>query len=105
VPEGDWGGVNLALSVHSTGADVGLDCAHGAITVPLVVEADGRFSWPGYFVHDVGPTLDPEVRRPASYSGTYDGRGLTLTVAVQDGGSAGPFTATLGGVAELQQCR
>jgi hypothetical protein len=106
VPEGPWGGEHVALVVHATGAVVDLDCAHGEITVPLRLEGDGGFRLPGYFVRDVGPTLDPEVRRPATYSGSSDGRRLTLSFSLDDDGSGdGPFTAFPGAPALLQECR
>jgi hypothetical protein len=105
VPEGDWGGEHLALRVHATGASVDLDCAHGEITVPLRLEGDGSFRLPGYFVRDAGPSFDPELRRPATYFGGYDGQRLTLSFTLDDGGGAGPFTAVLGGTAQLTECR
>jgi hypothetical protein len=106
VAEGPWGGEHLAVLVGPTGATVGFDCAHGAITVPLRLDPDGRFTLPGYYVRDVGPTEDPENRQPATYSGSSDGQRLTLSFVVIDSGVAdGPFTAFLGAAAQLQQCR
>jgi hypothetical protein len=106
VPEGAWGGEHIALVVAAEGAVVDLDCAHGEITAPLRLDPDGGFDLPGYHVRDVGPTEDPEDRRPATYSGTYDGRRLTLSFRVLGGGEAGgPFTAFLGASTQLQECR
>jgi hypothetical protein len=105
VPGGSWGGEHVALRVHDTGADVDLDCAHGAITVPLHLETDGSFRLPGYFVADVGPSFDPEIRRPATYFGDYDGQRLLLSLALDEGGGRGPFTAVLGGTAVVAECR
>lgn len=106
VPEGPWGGEHVALLVAAEGAVVDLDCAHGQITTPLRLDAEGGFNLPGYYVRDVGPAEDPENRRPATYSGTYDGRRLTLSFRVLDGGEAdGPFTAFPGAPAQLQECR
>jgi hypothetical protein len=106
VPEGPWGGEHVALLVAAEGAVVDLDCGHGEITAPLRLDAEGGFDLPGYHVRDVGPVEDPENRRPAMYSGTYDGRRLTLSFRILDGGEAdGPFTAFLGAPAQLQECR
>jgi hypothetical protein len=105
VPEGPWGGEGIALDVRASGAVVELDCAHGEITVPLRVEADGSFRLPGYYVHDVGPGLDPEVRKPATYSGLYDGHRLALSFALETGEAAGPFIATPDAPAHVQRCR
>lgn len=106
VPEGPWGGEHVALLVVADGAVVDLDCAHGKITEPLRLDADGAFHLPGYFVRDVGPAEDPEDRRPATYSGSYDGRRLTLAfTAVGGGESEGPFTAFPGAPAQLRECR
>jgi len=106
VPEGAWGGEHVALIVRAAGADVDVDCAHGEITAPLRLEADGSFRLPGYYVRDVGPAFDPEQRRPTTYFGSSDGRQLTLSFTLVDTGeTVGPFTATLGGTAELLECR
>jgi hypothetical protein len=105
VPEGPWGGEHVSLVVRATGAEVDLDCAHGEITVPLRLGPDGRFSLPGYYVRDVGPTFDPENREPATYFGSSDGRRLTLSFALENGDSDGPFTAFPGGPLLVQQCR
>jgi len=106
VPEGPWGGEHVALVVAPTGAAVDLDCAHGEITAPLRLDEDGRFALPGYYVRDVGPAEDPENRRPATYEGRSDGRSLTLSFILLDGGERdGPFTAFPGAPAEVQECR
>jgi hypothetical protein len=106
VPQGSWGGEHVALVVAPAGAAVDLDCAHGEITAPMRLGPDGRFSLPGYYVRDVGPAETPENRRPATYSGSSDGRSLTLSFTlVDDDGSGGPFTAFPGVAPQLQECR
>jgi hypothetical protein len=105
VPEGAWGGPHLGLVVGSASAAVELDCAHGEITVPLRLEADGSFRLPGYLVHDFGPTPLEEVRLPATYSGSSDGRRITLSVTLPDTGeSRGPFTALPGEPPQVYGC-
>ena len=106
VPEGAWGGEHVGLVVGAAGAAVELDCAHGEITVALVLEADGSFALPGYLVHDVGPAHDPELRLPATYTGSSDGRSITLSITVSETGeSRGPFTALLGAPPQVYKCR
>ena len=106
VPEGPWGGEHVALLVRGAGAAVRLDCAHGEITVPLRLEPDGNFRLPGYYVRDVGPALESENRLTASYFGRFDGRVITLSFALlEDGLTEGPFTASPGAPAQLQECR
>jgi hypothetical protein len=106
VPEGAWGGEHVGLDVRAIGSGVLLDCAHGEITVPLLLDSDGSFSLPGYYVRDVGPAHDPENRRPATYFGSSDGHRLRLSFTLlDDGGTEGPFTAVLGAPAEVQRCR
>jgi hypothetical protein len=105
VPEGPWGGEHVSLVVRATGAAVGLDCAHGEITVPLRLEPDGTFRLPGYYVRQAGPMLDPENRRPVTWSGSSDGQRLTLSFAFEDGTGDGPFTAFAGGPPSVEECR
>lgn len=106
VPEGSWGGQHVAVFVTADGATLDFDCAHGAITAALRLDAGGAFALPGYLVRDVGPQLDPEARLPATYSGRTDGRSLSLSFTLDDGsGADGPFTALLGAPAELLECR
>lgn len=106
VPDGPWGGEHVGLVVRAIGATVSLDCAHGEITVPLRLDSDGRFSLPGYYVRDVGPALEPENRRPATYFGSFDGHQLTLSVTlIEDSFTDGPFVALPGGQANVQRCR
>ena len=85
VPEGSWGGEHVGLLVEPAGAAVDLDCAHGAITAPMRLDADGGFSLPGYYIRDVGPAEATGDRRAATYSGRSDGQSLTLSFTLSDG--------------------
>jgi hypothetical protein len=105
VPEGPWGGEHVSLVVGATGAAVALDCAHGAITVPLRLDPDGRFQLPGFYVRDVGPMFDPENHQPATWSGSSDGRRHILSYALENGDGGGPFTAFPGATPLVQACR
>src|SRR5262245_60901609 len=90
VPQGDYAGDSVFVRVHGSGAELAFNCAHGEITSPLRLDAEGRFELPGYFVIDVGPTPIDPVRPPATYRGRYDGHGLTFSLSTQ-ATEAGPF--------------
>ena len=106
VPEGEWGGAHVAVTVERGGASVQFDCAHGAITVPLELESDGTFRAAGYFVQEHGgPAQEDEDRRPATYWGSSDGRQLRFAIALtEEGQTLGPFSATLGATPDLFRC-
>jgi len=108
VPEGEWGGQGVAITVGPTGSDLQFDCAHGAITVPLNLEPDATFRAPGYFVQEHGGPAredEQEDRRPATYSGSSDGRQIRFSIALtEEGQTLGPFAATFGAPADLFRC-
>jgi hypothetical protein len=106
VAHGTWGGDHVRLTVTAEGGQLEFDCAHGAMTAPLMVEADDHFSVPGYFVREHGgPVRDGEAeeRRPTVYAGEVDAPTLTFTFGV-DGETAGPFTVAFGRPARLTKC-
>jgi hypothetical protein len=83
LPEGTWGGENVALLVEDTTAHVHIGCTNGYFSAPIAVDADGRFSVPGSYVLraypiQVGPSL------PAQFAGVVRGKRLTFSVAVND---------------------
>jgi hypothetical protein len=89
---GVWGGQHASLTVTESGGALEFDCAHGEITTRLVPERSGRFSAPGYYVAEGGPTGDkPEIRQPTVYSGEVSGVTLTFRFTVQNQ-QLGPFT-------------
>jgi hypothetical protein len=106
VPEGDWGGPHLAVSVAPSATELRFDCAEGHIDGVIAVDDGGRFDVAGLYTPLGGPTMDPPpAPLAARYQGSTDGRRLTLTVAVPDRAfSSGPFTATLGGQANIFRC-
>jgi hypothetical protein len=106
VPNGDWGGEHVRLSVSDTGAKVEFDCAHGTLDEPLVLDADGRFDVKGSLVVEGGPVRLDETRKaqPVRYRGEIDGERMSLEVALEGGGSGGSFSLTRGGKAKLVKC-
>jgi hypothetical protein len=86
---GEWGGQHIGLTVLDRGATLEYDCASGTIDEPISLDSRGHFSAVG--IHTPGhggPASIDEVpdRRPARYVGSTDGRTMTLTVTLSDGG-------------------
>jgi hypothetical protein len=107
VPEGDWGGEHVALTVEATGARVEFDCAHGAATAGLSLDGEGRFDVPGYFVPEHGgPSRDEQQDPlPARYVGTSDGREIRFSIQITgDATILGPFSAKRGAPPQLFKC-
>ena len=108
VPEGSWGGDNVALTVAASSATVEFDCAHARIEQPLSLDGDGRFGVPGTFVREHGGPVhegEPEDAHPAVFEGQTDGHTLTLNVRLSDVDQRiGPFVAVRGAVARLVKC-
>lgn len=107
LPVGTWGGDSAELKVSSAGADTRFFCAHGAIEQPILLDSSGRFEAGGYYVFEGGPTPidDTLFRRPAIYSGSSDGKTMTLTVFLPNQGEKlGPFSLVFGQSATLRPC-
>lgn len=107
LPAGVWGGDRAELDATPAGATVRFFCAHGALTQPVVLEGEGRFSIPGWLVREGGPTPVDETRfrRPAVYSGRVDGQTMTLDVLVDSTPPPlGTFTLVHGQKSTLGPC-
>ena len=108
LPEGVWGGRHLALAVTATGATLEYDCAHGAITGPIRLDRQGRFSAPGSHTAERGGPVtlgDQPASARARYRGVVKGDTMTLTVTLEAGKKPlGVFTLTRGGEPMLMKC-
>lgn len=105
VPLGAWGGDHAKLVVDAAGADLELDCAHGRIAEPLLLDAAGRFRAEGGYVAEGGPARDvPRPRVPAVFEGSTDGHRLSLRVRPAGAGSLGPFVVFRGEPERLLKC-
>lgn len=109
VAEGLWGGARLRLSVDGEGAQLDFDCAHGAISVPFRIDAEGRFDLPGTYTREgpgpirIGRT---PTARPARYAGRVEGTSMTLSVRLE--GADKPlaeFKLTRGAEGRIVKCR
>jgi hypothetical protein len=110
VPTGSWGGTSIALNVTAEGAAVQFDCAHGTITgSPMTIDASGKFDVTGTYVREHGgPTRLDETpdSHPARYSGTTDGRTMSLTITLTDSQQTlGPFDLGFGRAPRLFKCQ
>ena len=100
VPTGDWGGKNAELLVTASGATAQLKCgASGQITLPLRLDAAGRFTASGTY----DPKLVQGGPRPATYTGRLTGSQLELTIEVESS-ALGPFTLLRGQPASFDVC-
>jgi hypothetical protein len=83
VAAGRWGGTGISVDVSASGARIELDCAHGTIDAPLVLDADGNFDLPGSIARErPGPVREgePDRSQPVRYEGRVEGDTLTLWV-------------------------
>ncbi len=104
---GAWGGDHILLEVAAGGATVEFDCAHGAVEGAIRLDSQGRFDVTGTYVQERGGPVreGQEDARPARYAGRVEGKTMTLTIAVGDGGETlGPFELVHGRSARLTKC-
>jgi hypothetical protein len=109
LPDGRWGGDHAELVVGESSATIEFDCAHGTLSVPIPIDADGRFDVPGTFTREQGGPIredDPPAPLPARYAGTTDGRRTTLTVRLVDAPHVpiGTYELVLGRPGRLFKC-
>ncbi len=107
VPNGEWGGEHVRLTVADTGGKIEFDCAHGSLDGPLTLDSGGRFDVKGSLVGEGGPVMKDEAAnaRPARYRGQTDGQSMSLEVTLEGGESAGTFSLARNGRAKLVKCR
>lgn len=104
---GQWGGDHVSLSIGDSAAAVEFDCAHGSVNEAIVRDGEGRFDARGRYVREHGGPVrpdEPEDTQPARYTGAVEGRSMSLTVLLEDGGSVGPFGLTMGDEGRLLKC-
>src|SRR5437764_579461 len=72
---GTWGGKHVSLTIDAGGATLEFDCAHGSLSAPLSLDANGHFDIAGTYVAEGGVmSQEPPPDRPARYSGTIAGQ-------------------------------
>jgi hypothetical protein len=106
---GLWGGVHVQMQVTESGAEIEYDCAHGTISQPIELDSEGRFDVKGSYVSERGGPVrrDAEPRnRPARYTGTINGKTMTLTVTLIDKEqSMGTYTLAQGDAGRIRKCQ
>jgi hypothetical protein len=106
VLQGTWGGDQAGLTISREGGTVQIFCAFGAIDQPVVADSNGRFDVAGTFTPMSGAfPVGGLPKYRARYSGTTDGRTMTLHIDVPDlRFSGGPFTLVHGVPSSLTPC-
>jgi hypothetical protein len=107
VPQGDWGGQHVRLTVQDAGGTIEFDCAHGSLDEPLLLDTSGHFDVKGRLVAEGGPLRqdEPENARPARYHGESDGQHMSLQVTLEGGEDGGTFSLDKGSPGRLFKCR
>jgi hypothetical protein len=109
VAEGVWGGTHLRVNVTGEGAQLEFDCAHGEISAPFRLDAEGRFDLAGTYTREgPGPIRvgrEPSAR-PARYAGHVEGGRMTLTVTLEGADQPlGEYTLARGAPGRVVKCR
>ena len=91
---GTFGGNNAGLLADDTSAHVHIGCTYGDLHQPIVLDPNSRFDLPGEQNITAYP-VGPGVLHPARFTGSIDGRTMTLTVTLTDTAvTLGPVSMT-----------
>jgi len=107
VANGTWGGEHVILEVSKNGGMLELDCAHGEITQPLVLDKRGSFDVTGTFTPEHGGPIRKDEHTPAEparYSGHVEGNTMSLTI-IRGQETIGTYNLTHGSHPMLRKCR
>ena len=105
---GAWGGPHAGITFEGGLANVQFDCASGTIDVPVLPAKDGAFSARGTVRTGApGPVRVGQIFRSehATYEGHVVKQVMTLTVTLESGSAAGPFTLVEGAAPDLTHCQ
>ena len=105
---GSWGGMGIRIVVTTTGARIEYVCAHGTISGPLRLDAEGRFDVKGlHFPEHGGPVREGEEARgrPVRFTGRVTGDTLTLTVRPEGSDTdSGSYKLVRGKTGRIHKC-
>jgi hypothetical protein len=91
---GTFGGNNAGLMADDTSAHVHIGCTYGDVHQPIVLDLNSRFDVPGEQDITAFP-VDRGILHPARFTGSIDGRTMTLTVTLTDTAvTLGPVSLT-----------
>jgi hypothetical protein len=100
--------MGIAMEVTESGARIEYDCAHGTISQPLLLDAEGRFDVKGHhFREHGGPVREGEESngQPVRYSGRVTGDTMTLAVTPEGSDTAfSSHTLVRGKPGRLRKC-
>jgi hypothetical protein len=103
LPDGQWGGEQVMLSVGADKALLRLGCAQGEFAAPVRLDGKGRFSATGLFTAFAGgPSISAERPVEARYEGVLEDGRLTLTV--RHGASSDSYRLTRGMQTKVIRC-
>ena len=92
---GTFGGNNAGLIADDTSAHVHIGCTYGDVHQPIVLDLSSRFDLPGEQNITAYP-VSAGIFHPARFTGSIDGRTMTLTVTLTDTAvTLGPVVMTL----------
>ncbi len=99
VPTGSFGGTNIGLAVTAAGGTLQFPCgSSGTITSPLTLDATGHFSATGTVLPITGgaqPVGSTPKSYAATFTGTTDGKNVTLTITPDPAKNLSATTYTL----------
>lgn len=109
VQNGFWGGQGIALTVGSASSSFQLDCAHGAIVGPVLLDSSGRFENQGSVTLEHGGAVRPGETFPtysAQFEGTVGGDVMNLEVRFTSpsGSSDQSYRLFRGDAGSLHRC-
>ena len=106
---GIWGSDHISLEVSKDSARVEYDCARGTINGPLTLDRRGRFNLSGTHIREHGGPvriMERPKSQPARYTGTTDGRTMSLTVTLPETNEViGTFVLVRGNSGRVYKCR
>jgi hypothetical protein len=103
---GEWRAPEVMLSLDRSGGTTEYGCAHGGLSAPVILDADGRFDVAGIHVREHGgPIHEDEVvdSLPALYTGELVGGELTLLVRLPEE-TIGPFVLRRDAMTLVAKC-
>ena len=80
---GTWGANNAGLLADDTSAHLHIGCTYGDVHQPIVLDINSRFDVAGEHNITAHP-VDLGILHPARFTGSIDGRTMTLTVTLTD---------------------
>lgn len=80
---GTWGGDDAGLIADDTSAHVHIGCTYGNVHQPIVLDQGSRFDLAGEQNITAYP-IDLGIFHPARFTGSIDGRTMTLRVMLTD---------------------